>query len=320
MNAAIAADAQPAIGAAASPQIQAASSVIELDIHRLDLRFERTRLPHGRSRARLAEAIALEGLRLPVRVADTGDALILIDGFRRLEAYRLLARDRIPAHCTRQSLEEALRAWFADQRGRSLDAMEEAWLIEQLLEEGRSRREIAQWMGRGASWISRRLALLEGLSEAARQAVRDGALSSWAAQRVWIPLARANAEDGSRLLEALERTPLSSRELVLWQQHYQAAGGEQRRRLLEHPRLLIDTLKGASAQDRKPDESRAVAPDVRWLRQLDGVLDQLGDLQRRLPEVVEAGLELSALTRMAAQTASAKDRLERIAHTINAII
>lgn len=97
------------VSVAGSAETPATSSVIELDIHRLDLRFEKTRLSRRKSLASLVGAISSEGLRLPVRVADTGEALILIDGFRRLEAYRLLARDRIPAHCSRQSLEEALR-------------------------------------------------------------------------------------------------------------------------------------------------------------------------------------------------------------------
>ena len=283
-------DHEPNVGPPAS-SATVASSVMELDIHRLDLRFEKTRLSPHKSPASLVEAIASEGLRLPVRVADTGEALVLIDGFRRLRAYRLLARDRIPAHCVRQSLEEALREWFADRRGRRLDAIEEAWLIQQLVDEGRSRRDIGQWMGRGASWISRRLALLEGLSDQALQALRDGVLSSWAAERVWIPLARANGEDAHHFLQTLYDTPLSTREIALWYRHYPSA-------------------KGAKPNDPAP-------ADVRWLKQLNGVVDRLGDLESRLPEVIEAGLELATLSRIEAQTALAIKRLERIVKTLS---
>ena len=288
---------------------------MELDIHRLDLRFEKTRLSPHKSPASLVEAIASEGLRLPVRVADTGEALVLIDGFRRLRAYRLLARDRIPAHCVRQSLEEALREWFADRRGRRLDAIEEAWLIQQLVDEGRSRRDIGQWMGRGASWISRRLALLEGLSDQALQALRDGVLSSWAAERVWIPLARANEEDAHHFLQTLYDTPLSTREIALWYRHYPSAQGERQRRLVEHPRLFLDTLKASPAKGAKPNDPAPA--DVRWLKQLNGVVDRLGDLESRFPEVIEAGLELATLSRIEAQTALAIKRLERIVKTLS---
>ena len=302
-----------------SAGIPATSSVIELDIHRLDLRFEKTRLSRRKSQSGLVEAIASEGLRLPVRVADTGEALILIDGFRRLAAYRLLARDRIPAHCSRQSLEAALREWFADRHGRRLDAIEEAWLIQQLLDEGGTRRDIAHWMGRGASWISRRIALLEGLSDTALQALRDGVLSSWAAERVWIPLARANSEDAHQFLQTLYHTPLSTREIVLWHRHYQTARGERRQRLLEHPRLFVDTLQASSAKGKKPDASSTVPLDARWLYQLEGVVKRLADLERGLPDVVEAGFDLSTHTRMESQTACAKTHLEHIAYTINTL-
>jgi len=86
--------------------------VTELDIHRLDLRFEQIRATRPGEPSRLLQSIATEGLRLPIHVADTGDALILIDGYLRLGAYRLLQRDKIPAYCRRQSLSEALCEWF----------------------------------------------------------------------------------------------------------------------------------------------------------------------------------------------------------------
>lgn len=190
-------------------------------------------------------------------------------------------------------------------------------MIQQLLDEGGTRRDIAQWMGRGASWISRRIALLTGLSDTALQALRDGVLSSWAAERVWIPLARANSEDAHQFLQTLYHTPLSSREVVLWHHHYQTARGERRQRLLEHPRLFVDTLK-TSSKAKKSDAS--VPLDAHWLHQLEGVVKRLADLERDLPDVVEAGLDLSTHTHMEAQTASAKKHLEHIAHTINTII
>ena len=317
MNSRIESHPEPVPNTPASAAVTSPLTVIELDIHRLDLRFEKTRLSPRKSQASLVEAIASEGLRLPVRVANTGEALVLIDGFRRLTAYRLLARDRIPAHCVRQSLEEALQEWFADRRGRRLEAIEEAWLIRQLLDEGKSRRELAQWMGRGASWISRRLALLEGLSDPALQALRDGVLSSWAAERVWLPLARANSEDAHHFLQTLYDTPLSTREIVLWHRHYQSAQGEQQRRLLEHPRLFLDTLKTPPAN--KPD-GPVMPADARWLKQLNGVVDRLGDLESRLPEVVEVGLALATLSRIEAQTALSIKRLERIAQTLSHLI
>jgi len=51
--------------------------------------------------------------------------------------------------------------------------------------------------------VSRRLALLAQLSEPLQEAVRQGVLSSWAASRVLVPLARANAAEADILLGVL---------------------------------------------------------------------------------------------------------------------
>ncbi len=56
--------------------------------------------------------------------------------------------------------------------------------------------------------MSRRLALLAQWSEPVQEAVREGVLSSWAASRVLVPLARANA-DAETLLAVLRTESLS---------------------------------------------------------------------------------------------------------------
>ena len=58
---------------------------------------------------------------------------------------------------------------------------------------GLSQHDLARRCGRDVSWVNRRLQLPSGLPDAALSAVRDGKLSSWAANRVVVPLARANA-------------------------------------------------------------------------------------------------------------------------------
>lgn len=98
------------------------------------------------------------------------------------------------------------------------------------------------------SWVSRRLQLLSGLPDAALTAVREGTLSSWAANRVVVPLARANAEHANRLLTALADAPLSTRELHCWFEHYQKAAHTTRDRMVSHPRLFLDALQENAEQ------------------------------------------------------------------------
>jgi hypothetical protein len=98
------------------------------------------------------------------------------------------------------------------------------------------------------SRVSRRLHLLSGLPDAALAAVRGGRLSSWAANRVVVPLARANAEHAEHLLAALAGTPLTTRELQRWFEHYQQAPRAAREHMVSQPRLLLDTLRAREAR------------------------------------------------------------------------
>ena len=98
------------------------------------------------------------------------------------------------------------------------------------------------------SWVSRRLQLLSGLPDAALTAIRNGRLSSWAASRIVVPLARANAEHADQLLNALADAPLSTRELHCWFEHYQRSFRSARDHMVSRPRLFIDALRQTGEQ------------------------------------------------------------------------
>jgi ParB family transcriptional regulator, chromosome partitioning protein len=78
---------------------------IELDLHRLELRFADSRLVEPRVVARLAESIERCGQIVPCVVVAApesqggegggGQALVLIDGYRRVGALRRLGRDTV---------------------------------------------------------------------------------------------------------------------------------------------------------------------------------------------------------------------------------
>ena len=197
---------------------------IELDLHRLELRFADSRLVEPRAVARLAESIERCGQIVPcvvVAAPESQDgegvgahALVLIDGYRRVGALRRLGRDTVGVEQWGCDLTSALLHVLARTRDRAFASIEEALLLRALVgEHGLSRHEVARRSGRDVSWVSRRLQLLSGLPDAALAAVRSGHLSSWAANRVVAPLARANPEHAERLLAMLAATPLSTREL-----------------------------------------------------------------------------------------------------------
>jgi ParB/RepB/Spo0J family partition protein len=164
------------------------------------LRFASSRLVEPRAVARIAHSIERCGQVVPcivVAVSDGagGEPLVLIDGYRRVAALRRLGRDTASVEQWTCDLADALLGLLARTQNRPFASIEEALLVRELMQGlGLSQHDLARRCGRDVSWVSRRLQLLSGLPDAALTAVRDGTLSSWSANRIVVPLARANTE------------------------------------------------------------------------------------------------------------------------------
>jgi ParB-like chromosome segregation protein Spo0J len=232
------------------------SHCLDLDLHRLDLRFAASRLVEPHAVARLAESIERCGQIVPcIVVAVPGGegagaaALVLVDGYRRVAALRRLGRDTAGVEQWSCDLTQALLGVLARAQHRPFAIIEQALLLRELVRgQGLSQHDVAQRCGRDVSWVSRRLQLLSGLPDAALAAVRSGKLSGWAANRVVAPLARANLDHAERLLAMLATLPLSTRELQCWFEHYQQTPRSAREHMVDRPRLFIDTLQANTAR------------------------------------------------------------------------
>jgi ParB family transcriptional regulator, chromosome partitioning protein len=232
------------------------SERLDLDLHRLDLRFAESRLVEPRAVERIARSIERCGQIVPCVVVAAaggsgadGERLVLIDGYRRVAALRRIGRDTASVDRWACDVTGALLGLLARTQNRPFASIEEALLIRELMRGlGLSQHDLARRCGRDVSWVNRRLRLLSGLPDAALSAVRDGKLSSWAANRIVVPLARANAEHADRLLAALADAPLSTRELHCWFEHYQKAFRSARDHMVSRPHLFLDALRETSGQ------------------------------------------------------------------------
>ena len=160
---------------------------IDLDLHRLELRFADSRLVEPRAVERLAESMRAVrpdravhrrgGSRASVwRRASAGTDRRLSPGRRAASSWprhrqrgaMVLRSDRgavadvgaDAGSCVRQHRGSSAAAYLGGR----------AWS---------SQHEVARRSGRDVSWVSRRLQSLSGLPDAALAAVRDGHLSSW---------------------------------------------------------------------------------------------------------------------------------------------
>jgi len=278
------------------------STAREVDLHRLELRFADARLLEPRAVEVLARSIEHSGQLIPciAVVADDSDRLVLVDGYRRILALRRLGRDTARVESWACDLAQALLTVLARAHGRPWSALEEALLLRELVHgQGLSERDVARRSGRDVSWISRRLQLVCALPDVLLAAVRNGEVSTWAATRVLVPLARANSEHAEQLLKALAANSLSTRELQCWFQHYQCSPAVARAHMVEHPRLFLEALQ-ARDEDRA-DKRLREGPEGQCASAVRQLLALIKQLRRHLTTLTPADLPeslMTALTRL----------------------
>lgn len=280
----------------------------EVDLHRLELRYRHARLIEPRAVSQLARSIQRCGQRLACWAVADADRLVLVDGYRRVAALRQLGRDTVQVERLAGDVAQGLIRVLGSAQSRPFAALEEALLLRELVEGLQlSRHEVARRTGRDVSWVQRRLQLLSGLPEVFVEAVRRGRVSTWAAVRIFAPLARANSAHAEQLLASLGEEGLSTRELREWFAQYQRTSRAGRERLVAHPRLFVQARQ-AAREDEAAAQLRAGVEGA-CLADLRIVVAVVARLRTRLAGIAEpwppalvaalhaAGPDLAALVR-----------------------
>jgi ParB-like chromosome segregation protein Spo0J len=255
-----------------------------IDLHRLDFRFSGTRLIDRRRVERLANSMDGSGQIIPCTVVSRSDAepLVLVDGYHRVAALRRLGRDTVKVETWTCDVNEALLKVLACTNARNFQALEEALLLRELQSTGPelSQRDLARRCGRDVSWVCRRLQLLVGLTDELRTSIDAGTLSVWAATRILGPLARANAAHADKLMKVLRATPLSTRELQLWFEHYQKSIRSVRESMVDKPHLFLEALRENEQQLRS--ESLHAGPEGECTADMQILKKVLARLKKRV--------------------------------------
>lgn len=255
---------------------------IEVDLHCLVPRFAHLRLARAKALETLVRSIERDGQLTPVvAVAAPDHQWVLIDGYLRLEAVRRCGYDTIRVDAWPGDLPQALLATLAQAQRRPWHSIEEAHLIQELHTTfGYSQHDIARQIGRDASWVNRRLALLAALPGNLIEAVRQEQVSTWAATRILVPLARANTDHAQRLLASIAHQPLSTRDLHTWFKHSQRANRITRLRMVDNPRLFLDAVQ--AKQDAQHAKALQSGPEGTWLKDLRMITHILSRLRQQV--------------------------------------
>jgi ParB/RepB/Spo0J family partition protein len=186
-------------------------------------------------------SLASEGQQMPVLVVENSpDRYVLIDGYRRVEALKLLGRDLVRASVLELSEPEALVWTWTLARGGGRSVVEEAWLLRELHEEhDLPLADLAVRFGRSKSWVSRRMALVRDVPDTVEVSLRNGELSPQAAMKYLVPLARANASQCAELVVNLRGDSVSVRQMGRLYAAWRAGDEEQRARIVAHPQMFL---------------------------------------------------------------------------------
>lgn len=253
-------------------------TVMTIEHHCLQLPYASLRL-HPRHRLdRLVLSMESQGQLVPVVVVPSvPNQWVLMDGYLRVNALRRVGKDSVDAEVWDCELAQALLMLLTEHQSRTWDVFEEALLLQELhIHHGFSQNSLATRIGRDKSWVNRRLALLDNLSEPILQAITREKLSVWSATRIVAPLARANVIHGKCLLSYLLENFISTRDLKFFYDHYQRSNHQQRSNMVNDPGLFFKAQKLLAVE--KQTKTLQAGPEGKWHSQLSFVRHTLASL------------------------------------------
>jgi ParB-like chromosome segregation protein Spo0J len=179
----------------------------------------------------------------------------VLDGFKRLAAARQVGMTSLSVRVLQVDEREAKAAILGLNRGqRATRELEEAWIVQALVrEDGLTQVEAGHLLGRHKSWVCRRLALLERLSETVKEDLRLGLVGPSLARQ----LTRLPAGNQEALLALTRRETLSAQEVSGVIELLEAASEEQAAFVLARPREALQRAQSTPRALRDPRLSRA---------------------------------------------------------------
>jgi ParB/RepB/Spo0J family partition protein len=215
-----------------------------LEFHQLDRRLEHLRVRHPPRFRRLLASLAETGQQTPVIVIPCGQHYLVIDGHQRIAALQQLRRDTVEAVVWEMGEREALLLVRSLRMNSEPEtALEQGWLLQEM--ESRldcSIEELARRFDRSATWVARRLALVETLPESVQQQVRQGRIAPQIAMRYLVAVARVSVEQCQRMAEVFAQQHWTTRQAaVLYHAWREARTTQTRERILAAPELFLKT-------------------------------------------------------------------------------
>jgi len=189
-----------------------------------------------------------------------------------------------------------------------LTALEEGLLIRELVEGHHMTLDaIAVRVGRSKSWASRRLDLIQILSEPVRRMVVAGQVPPSSAMKVLVPLARANVEHSEIFARAIAEGKLSTRDVEMLYAYYCSPDPLVREALLANPLKFLKAEQAYRSGHDVPDTE-----EQEVLERLERLTAMLVATATRIRKLLRDGSESPQARRLAPACALARQAMEAL--------
>ena len=232
----------------------------ELPVAAMGETYGSLRIVNPRADEAMLKSLQRYGQLTPVVCARI-EGYELIDGFKRLRACRRIGKETLKARILEATERVCKAAIIQLNHLRPIRELEEAMVLASLhREDGLTQTEIAVLLGRHKSWVSRRIALIERLSEEVLDAIRLGLLPATVGRQL-APLPRGNQNDvaaalikhrlstreAAKLLAYLVSRPRWEHALIL-ARPWEVVGPKEPKPLLADELITLDRIARAVAQ------------------------------------------------------------------------
>jgi ParB family chromosome partitioning protein len=242
---------------------------MQLEFHQLERRGEHLRVQQPQQQKRLLASLAGCGQQTPIVVVpleSEPDRYVVIDGHKRIAAFQQLGRDTVEAVVWPMTEAEALVLNRSSHWSQRESALEEGWLLADLQQRfGYSLQELANQFDRSASWVSRRLALVEVLPQSVQQQVRRGEISAQVATKYLLPVAGSSLEECRQMAATVVRCQCTTRQAGQLYAAWRKASPQIRQRIFEQPQLFLKTQSQAAIPPPADSPIQQVLGDLEML-------------------------------------------------------
>lgn len=232
----------------------------EVNLESLEMKYEKIRARRTGQERKLKISLEEAGQQSPVIVVKGARAgsYVVIDGHKRVRALKKLKADVARIMVWDIKEEDALAVNYSMNLQSGITAVEEGWLVAELHEVWKwDLKRIGEKLLKSVSWVSRRLALAEKISEEIREAVSEGRIGAHAVVNHLLKLPRGKFEDWKLLTENICWAGLTNREIKEICRCYAQADGQTRSRIAKDPALFLKAQAAARVgiEDPKLSES-----------------------------------------------------------------